>query len=44
MSLIVCRSLLGFAEAGGVPATGKGFAMYLPPKTGPPAPRLARSA
>jgi ACS family hexuronate transporter-like MFS transporter len=32
VSLIVCRSLLGFAEAGGVPATGKGFAMYLPPE------------
>ena len=32
VSLIVCRAFLGFAEAGGVPATGKGFAMYLPPE------------
>lgn len=32
VALLVCRSLLGFAEAGGVPATGKGFAMYLPPE------------
>ena len=28
----MCRALLGFAEAGGVPATGKGFAMYLHPE------------
>jgi ACS family hexuronate transporter-like MFS transporter len=28
--LLVCRGLLGFAEAGGIPATGKGFALYLP--------------
>src|SRR5207244_2771168 len=32
LALILCRALLGFAEAGGVPATGKGFAMYLAPK------------
>lgn len=32
LSLIACRALLGFAEAGGVPATGKGFAMYLAPE------------
>jgi ACS family hexuronate transporter-like MFS transporter len=30
--LMVCRALLGFAEAGGIPATGKGFAVYLPPE------------
>jgi ACS family hexuronate transporter-like MFS transporter len=30
--LVLCRALLGFAEAGGVPATGKGFALYLPPE------------
>jgi ACS family hexuronate transporter-like MFS transporter len=32
IALLLCRSLLGFAEAGGVPATGKGFAMYLHPE------------
>ena len=31
-ALLICRALLGFAEAGGVPATGKGFAMYLEPE------------
>jgi ACS family hexuronate transporter-like MFS transporter len=31
-SLLVMRALLGVAESGGVPATGKGFAMYLAPK------------
>lgn len=31
-SLMVCRALLGFAEAGGIPATGKGAAVYLPPQ------------
>ena len=31
IALLVCRALLGFAESGGVPATGKGFAMYLQP-------------
>jgi ACS family hexuronate transporter-like MFS transporter len=31
-ALLVCRGFLGFAEAGGVPATGKGFAMYLHPE------------
>jgi ACS family hexuronate transporter-like MFS transporter len=31
-SLLIARALLGFAEAGGVPATGKGFAMYLEPR------------
>jgi ACS family hexuronate transporter-like MFS transporter len=29
--LIVCRAWLGAAEAGGIPATGKGFALYLEP-------------
>jgi ACS family hexuronate transporter-like MFS transporter len=28
-ALLICRALLGFTEAGGVPATGKGFAVYL---------------
>lgn len=32
-ALLVCRAFLGFAEAGGVPATGKGFGTYLPPET-----------
>jgi ACS family hexuronate transporter-like MFS transporter len=32
VGLLLCRALLGFAEAGGVPATGKGFATYLLPK------------
>jgi MFS transporter, ACS family, hexuronate transporter len=32
IALLLCRSLLGFAEAGGVPTTGKGFAMYLHPE------------
>lgn len=31
--LMLCRGLLGFAEAGGIPATGKGFALYLPPES-----------
>jgi ACS family hexuronate transporter-like MFS transporter len=31
-ALLICRGLLGFTEAGGVPATGKGFAMYLAPE------------
>ena len=31
-ALLICRALLGFTEAGGVPATGKGFAMYLEPE------------
>jgi MFS transporter, ACS family, hexuronate transporter len=31
--LLLCRGLLGFAEAGGIPATGKGFASYLPPES-----------
>ena len=30
--LVLCRCWLGFAEAGGVPATGKGFALYLAPR------------
>lgn len=30
--LLVCRGFLGFAEAGGVPATGKAFALYLEPR------------
>lgn len=30
--LLACRALLGFAEAGGIPATAKGFAVYLPPE------------
>jgi ACS family hexuronate transporter-like MFS transporter len=30
--LLICRAMLGFAEAGGVPATGKGFALYLAPE------------
>jgi MFS transporter, ACS family, hexuronate transporter len=30
--LMICRAMLGFAEAGGVPATGKGFAIYLRPQ------------
>lgn len=29
--LVVCRGLLGIAQAGGVPASGKAFAMYLAP-------------
>ena len=32
LALLLCRSLLGLAESGGVPATGKGFAMYLLPE------------
>lgn len=32
LSLLLCRAILGFAEAGGIPATGKGFAMFLPPE------------
>lgn len=32
VALLACRAMLGFAEAGGVPATGKGFALYLPPE------------
>jgi ACS family hexuronate transporter-like MFS transporter len=31
--LLFCRGLLGFAEAGGIPATGKGFALFLPPES-----------
>ncbi|HYP05206.1 MAG TPA: MFS transporter [Bryobacteraceae bacterium] len=31
-ALLACRAFLGLAESGGVPATGKGFAMYLPPE------------
>jgi len=31
-SLMACRALLGFAESGGIPATGKAFATYLAPK------------
>ncbi len=30
--LIVCRSALGIAEAGGIPGAGKSTAVYLPPK------------
>lgn len=30
-SLLACRAALGAAESGGVPATGKGFALYLRP-------------
>jgi ACS family hexuronate transporter-like MFS transporter len=30
--LIACRAWLGAAEAGGIPATGKGFALYLEPR------------
>ncbi len=32
VGLLLCRGLLGFAESGGVPATGKGFALYLHPE------------
>jgi ACS family hexuronate transporter-like MFS transporter len=31
-ALLICRGMLGFTEAGGVPATGKGFAVYLAPE------------
>jgi MFS transporter, ACS family, hexuronate transporter len=31
-ALVVCRAALGFAESGGIPATGKAFATYLEPK------------
>jgi MFS transporter, ACS family, hexuronate transporter len=31
--LLASRAALGFAEAGGIPATGKGFALYLPPES-----------
>jgi MFS transporter, ACS family, hexuronate transporter len=31
--LLVCRGFLGFAEAGAIPAMGKGFALYLPPES-----------
>jgi ACS family hexuronate transporter-like MFS transporter len=31
-SLIAFRALLGITEAGGIPATGKGFAVYLEPR------------
>ena len=31
-ALLVCRGALGFAEAGGIPATGKGYASYLAPE------------
>lgn len=30
--LLLCRAALGVAEAGGIPATGKAFAVYLEPK------------
>jgi ACS family hexuronate transporter-like MFS transporter len=30
-ALIFCRALLGLAESGGIPVTGKGFAVYLEP-------------
>ncbi|HSK10630.1 MAG TPA: MFS transporter [Vicinamibacterales bacterium] len=30
--LVACRAWLGAAEAGGIPATGKGFAQYLQPR------------
>lgn len=30
-SLVLCRAILGMAEAGGIPATGKAIRMYLPP-------------
>ncbi len=30
-SLLACRAALGAAESGGIPATGKGFALYLRP-------------
>ncbi len=30
--LTVCRALLGLGESGGVPATGKASALYLPPR------------
>ncbi|HUS06377.1 MAG TPA: MFS transporter [Bryobacteraceae bacterium] len=30
--LLLCRAALGFAEAGGIPASGKAMAVYLPPK------------
>lgn len=29
--LVICRALLGIAQAGGVPSSGKAFAMYLAP-------------
>jgi ACS family hexuronate transporter-like MFS transporter len=31
-SLLVCRAALGAAEGGGIPATAKGFALYLRPE------------
>ncbi len=30
--LLVCRTALGVAESGGIPATAKGFALYLEPR------------
>jgi MFS transporter, ACS family, hexuronate transporter len=30
-TLLACRAALGAAESGGIPATGKGFALYLEP-------------
>src|SRR4051794_2503168 len=30
-SLMLCRAFLGVAESGGIPATGKGYAVYLEP-------------
>lgn len=30
--LLACRALLGAAESGGIPATAKGFALYLEPR------------
>lgn len=31
-SLVACRAALGMAEAGGIPAAAKSFAIYLPPR------------
>jgi ACS family hexuronate transporter-like MFS transporter len=31
-SLLACRAALGVAESGGIPATAKGFALYLEPR------------
>lgn len=31
-TLMACRALLGLAESGGIPVTGKGFAVYLEPR------------
>ncbi len=32
VSLLTCRAALGAAESGGIPATAKGFALYLQPR------------